>query len=143
MNRTFSVVMPDAEAKHLAGIGNPWPLTPEARCVHAIRGWLTGLENVRAHSVAIRQVSRDLRSILDLVPQEERPVRGPFTVLGGGTPLPGRVQYMGEGTVRLDDQAVSALACLRPDDDFHIAFTDAGPVMTVSGSTYLVREEGA
>lgn len=137
----FVVEMPDAEAKHLAGIGNPWPSTPEARCVHAIRNWLTGLEKRRAHSVAVRQVSRDLRSILDEVPQQERPMRGPFTVLGHRAPLPGHVAYLGAGTVRLDDRALSALAGLRPDEDFYVIHTDAGPVLRVSDSSYLAREE--
>lgn len=141
MSRTFLVVMPDAEAKHLAGVGNPGLPTPETRCVHAIRNWLTGLENRRAHSVTVMQVSRDLRAILDLAPQAARPVRGPYTALGRGAPLAGRVQYVGAGIVRMDERALSALAGLRLDEDFHVHFTDAGPFLTVSGSSYPVREE--
>lgn len=141
MMRTFLVVVPDAEAKHLAGVGSPGLSTAEARCVHAIRNWLTGLEKRRAHSVMVEQVSGDLRAILDLVPQADRPVRGPFTVLGRGVPLPGRVQYLGEGTVRLDEHALSALTSLQPDEDFRVHVTDAGPFLTVSDASYPVREE--
>lgn len=141
MSRSFVVQMPNAEAKYLAGIGTPRPPTPETRCMDAIRNWLAGLETRWTDSVAVGQVSRELRSIMALFPEVKRPACGPFSGQGGGSPLPGHVDYLGAGIVRLDDRALSALAGLPSGDDFRVTFTDAGPVMTVSGSGYLAREE--
>jgi hypothetical protein len=68
-------------------------------------------------------------------------MHGPFASHGGGAPLPGRVEYLGGGTVRLDDAAVSVLAELREGEDFRVIITEAGPVLTVGAECYLVHEE--
>lgn len=66
--------------------------------------------NVRPLHVAVHKVIDDLDPLLDRVLLTKRPASGPFASRGGGPPLPGRVQYLGGGAVRLDDVAVSALA---------------------------------
>jgi hypothetical protein len=54
---------------------------------------------------------------------------------------PGRVTYLGAGAVRLDAAALSALAELADGEDFRIAWTGAGPVMTIGTDRYPAREE--
>jgi hypothetical protein len=140
-SRTYTVQMPKAEARFLAGAGLGWPATPEARCVHAVRMWLTGLVRSRAVSVSVRKIAEDLEPLLARVPVTERPLSGPFAALGGRPPLPGRVEYLGACIVRLDDAALSSLAELRPGEDFRVSWTDAGPVLEVGPDRYVAREE--
>jgi hypothetical protein len=134
----------DAEARYLAGIGPPRSATPEAWCCHQIRQWLAGLQRRRAATVPVAQVTADLAAILDLIPAAHRPVRGPFAPRpNGGPPMPGTVEYTGHGTVRLDRDAVAALAGLPDGDDFKVTFTSAGPVMTVGHDRYLLTDDPA
>lgn len=141
-SRTYLVHMPLAEARHLAGTGPPWPPSPEARALAAIREWVTGLSRRRAATVPVRTVVTDLTAILATVPAATRPVRGPFAPPANGRPpLPGEVAYLGGGTVRLDETAIGALAGLAPGEDFRACLTDAGTVLTVGTDTYPACEE--
>ena len=141
MSQNYVVYMPKAEARYLAGVGMRWPPTPAARCGDALREWLNGLRDRQSEHVAVHAVIDDLDPLLDRVPVIKRPASGPFASRGGGPPLPGQVEYLGEGAVRLDDAAVSALAGLREDQDFRITITDMGPILWVGADQYLVREE--
>jgi hypothetical protein len=132
----------EAEARYLAGIGPPRSATPEAWCCHQIRQWLAGLQHRRAATVPVTKITAELTAILDLIPSAHRPVRGPFAPRPhGGPPMPGRAEYAGHATVRLDRDAVQALAGLPDGDDFKVTFTDAGPVMTVGRDHYPVTED--
>lgn len=117
-----------------------WPATPETRCIHAIREWVNGLLQSRAASVSVRKIAADLEPILAAVPVADRPRRGPFTVRGGRV-LPGHVEYLGGGTVRLDEAAISSLAQLGYGEDFRVVFEDIGPVLTVGADRYVAQEE--
>jgi hypothetical protein len=141
MSRTYMVQMPTAEARHLAGTGHNWPATSEIRLAFVIREWPTGISRRRSAIVPVRKVIADLSLILETAPLPKRPLRGPFGPGRTGPPLPGLVEYLGGGIVRLDEAAVSSLAGLAPDDDFHISRTAAGPVLTVGFERYLAREE--
>jgi hypothetical protein len=142
MRGSYLVHMPTAEAPHLAGIGPPWPASPEVRCVQAIREWLYGLQRRRFLTVPVRKIVTDLTAVLSLVPAACRPARGPFVPpANGGPPLPGSVEYLGAGIVRLDETAMTALAGLPAGDDFRVIFTNAGPLLSVGADHYLVREE--
>lgn len=141
-SRTYLVHMPLAEARHLAGTGPPWPPGPKDRVLAAVREWVAGLACRHTATVPVAKVVADLTAILDIAPATAGPVRGPFApAAAGGAPLPGTVAYLGAGTVRLDDTAISALAGLLPGEDFRVCFTNAGPVLTVGTDTYLAREE--
>lgn len=113
--RAYLVSMPLAEARHLAGISHGWPALPQDRLAATLREWLAGLSRRRG-VVQVCEVVTDLTRIL------------------GAVPLPQRI-------VRLDEEAISSLAGLAPDDDFHVKHTAAGPVLSVGAETYLVREE--
>ena len=141
MNRTYLVHMPPAEARHLAGTGPSWPATPQIRLASALHEWLTGLSRRRTAVIPVRKVVTDLGLILQTVPLPQRPLHGPFGPGRTGPPLRGRVDYLGSGIVRLDEDALSSLAGLAPGDDFRASFTDAGPVLTVGTDAYLAREE--
>jgi hypothetical protein len=141
MNRTFLVQLPRAEARHLAGVSVCWPATPEASCIHAVREWLNGLLGSRAAQVSVGKIAADLGPILAAVPVADRPQCGPFSVRGGGGILPGHVEYLGGGIVRLDDTAISSLAELSPGEDFRVIFEDVGPVLAVGADRYIAREE--
>ncbi len=142
MTRRYRLDLPKAEGMRLAGIGLGWPATPEGRCVHAISTWLTGLERRNTRAVLVTKISRDLWPLLEAVPLTQPLRHGPFaTPPGGGSPLPGRVEYLGAGTVRLDGTALSALAELSDGDDFQVSFTSTGPVMTIGTQCYPAREE--
>lgn len=138
--RTYLVHLPLAEARHLAGTGHGWPATSQTRLAAALREWLVGLSRRRAAVIPVRKVVADLTLILESVPLPQRPLHGPFGP-GRTGPPPGRVDYLGGGIIRLDEDAVSSLASLAPGDDFHVIRTDAGPVLSVGTDEYLVREE--
>ena len=139
---TYLVHMPRAEACHLAGIGPPGPAGPQTRALAAIGEWVHGISRRRAATIPVGQVVTDLTAILAVIPTAATPARGPFAPPGnGGPPIPGQVSYLGGGTVRLDRDALRALAGLRPSEDYRVQFTDAGPVLTVGSDTYLAREE--
>lgn len=138
MSRSYLVQMPPAEARHLAGSGRAGPPGPEARCVEAIREWLHGLRSRRRAAVPVNAIVADLTPILAIVPAVRRPARGPLAT-GPDDPAPGHAEYLGGGTVRLDDAAISTLASLPEGDDFRV--TDAGPVLTVGADHYLARQE--
>lgn len=140
MSRRYLVQMPRAEARHLAGTGDAALPGPETRCIEAIREWLHGLRGRRPATVPVSKIVADLTLILGIVPPARRPVRGPLTAEPGSSP-PGHVQYLGSGTVRLDEAAISALAGLPEGDDFRVTITDAGPVLSVGGDHYLARPE--
>jgi hypothetical protein len=139
--RTYLVHLPLAEARHLAGTGTAWPASPQLRLAGALREWLAGLSRRRTTVIAVRKVITDLSLILEAVPLPQRPVCGPFGPARAGPRPPGRVEYLGGGIVRLDQDAISALASLDPADDFHVTHTNAGPLLTVGADTYLAREE--
>ena len=141
MTGTYLVHMPLAEARHLAGTGPAGPATAEARVINALREWLHGLSRCRTAVVPARKVAADLNLILATVPLPQRPVRGPFGPSRTGLPLPGHVEYLGSGIVRLDEAAISALTTLADGDDFKATHTGAGPVLTVGTDRYLAREE--
>jgi hypothetical protein len=135
------VQMPRAEARHLAGTGGPaWPATPEARCVAALRGWLDGVTRSYRGTVPVAEIAADLTRILELAPVTAAPSRGPFGPRQNGR-RPGRVEYLGDGVVRLDEEAMSALAELGEGDDFRAVCTDAGPMLLVGTDGYLAYEE--
>ncbi len=137
MTRSYRLDLPKADGMRLAGIGMGWPATAEGRCVHAISTWLTGLERRASRAVLITKISRDLWPLLEAVPLQH----DPFAPAHGGSPLPGHVTYLGAGTVRLDDAALSALAELPDGEDFRIVITAGGPVMTIGTRCYPAREE--
>jgi hypothetical protein len=139
MSRRYLVELPTTEGMRLAGIRMGWPSSPEGRCVHAISQWLTGLERRRVRCVLVTKISRDLWPLLERVSLAERPLHGPFAHSGG--PLPGQVEYLGAGTVRLDDTALNSLAELRPGEDFRITYEATGPVLAVGHDRYPAREE--
>lgn len=142
MSVTYLLHMPKAEASHLSGVGPPGLAGPKDRALTAVREWVTGLAGRRTATVAVAKVIADLTAILGIVPAAAVPVCGPFAPPGNGQPpLPGRVAYLGGGTVRLDEDAITALAGLAAGADFRVCFTDAGPVLSVGADTYLAREE--
>jgi hypothetical protein len=94
--------MPKAEARHLAGLGPPWPATPETRALAALREWVHGISRRRAATIPVAKVITDLTAILAIIPPATTPARGPFAPPGnGGPPMTGQVDYLGSGTVRL------------------------------------------
>lgn len=138
---TWLVHMPMAEARHLAGTSHRWPATPQMRLAAALREWVAGLSRRRTAVIPVRKVVADLSLILETVPLPQRPVCGPFGPARAGLRPPGQVDYLGGGIVRLDQDAISALASLDPGDDFHVTHTSAGPVLSVGTDTYLARQE--
>ncbi len=141
MSRTFLVHLPLAEARYLAGTGHGWPATPQMRMTAALREWLADISRRRSTVVSVRRVVADLTLILETVPLPQRPLHGPFGPGRTGPPLPGQVDYLGGGVVRLDQDAITALAGLTAGDDFRVCFTDVGPVLTVGTDEYLARVE--
>ena len=105
-DRTWLVQMPPAEARHPAGTSPAWPATPEARVITALREWLAGVSRRRSALVPVRKVVAEVSVILETVPLPQRPVCGPFGPGRTGLPLPGRVEYLGGGIVRLDEAAI-------------------------------------
>lgn len=140
MTRTYLVELPKAEARHLAGVGPAWPATPEARALDALREWLHGISRSGIVTVAVSKIVNDLNLILNIVPVTVRPVRGPLSPDRSGPP-PGRTDYLGGGTVRLDETAVTTLAGLRDGEDFRINISEAGPILTIGNDHYVLREE--
>jgi hypothetical protein len=142
MSVTYLVHLPRAEASHLAGLGPRGLAGPKDRALATVREWVTGLAHRRTATVPVAKVVADLTVILDTVPSASGPVCGPFSPPGNGRPpLPGRVDYLGGGTVRLDEDAISALAGLPYGEDFRVRFTDAGPVLSIGADAYLACEE--
>ncbi len=140
MTRSYRVDLPRADGMRLAGIALGWPGTPEGRCVHAISQWLTGLERRGSRAVLVSKISRDLWPVLEAVPLGQRPHRGPFAPAApGGPALPGHVEYLGAGAVRLDDAALSSLAGLATGEDFRVTRTAGGAIMTIGTSHYPAR----
>lgn len=141
MGALYLVQMPRAEARHLAGVGTSgWPASPEAACLHAVREWLIGIKARASMTVPVSCVVADLELILDRVPGARVPCRGPFAPRPGIGAPPGRVEYLGGGVVRLDEDAIRTLAGLG-DEDFRVVAGDGGPVLIVGGDRYLAREE--
>jgi hypothetical protein len=138
MSRSYLVHMPLAEARHLAGTGPTWPATPGNRLAASLREWLAGISRRRTAVIPVRKVIAELTLILEAAPLPQRPLRGPF---GPGLALPGRVEYLGGGVVRLDDTAISALTGLADGEDFKVTPTSAGPLLTIGTDSYLAREE--
>ena len=141
MKHTYLVHMPLAEARHLAGTSPAWPALPESRLVTALREWLAGLSQRRTAFIPVRRVVADLTLMLETAPLPQRPLRGPFGPGRAGVSLPGLVEYLGSGIVRLDQDAVTALAGLAPGEDFRACLTDAGPVLTIGADRYLALAE--
>jgi hypothetical protein len=138
----YLVQLPRAEARHLAGVGAyGWPASPEAACLHAIREWLAGIKARACETVPVSGVVADLELILSRVPQARVPCRGPFAPQPGIGCPPGRVEYLGGGVVRLDEDAVATLAGLGADEDFRVVAIDGGPVLMVGEDRYLAREQ--
>lgn len=141
MNGTYLVQLPRAEARYLAGVCTSWLATPEARCVHAVHEWLTGLLGSLAAQVSVCKIARDLGAILAAVPVADRPRCGPLSFQSAGWVLPGHVEYLGAGIVRLDRAAIGSLAGLGRGDDLKVVLEDIGSVLTVGDDRYVVREE--
>lgn len=141
MTRAFLVHLPVAEARHLAGTSHTWPATPDTRLAVALREWLAGVSRRRSAVIPVRRVVADLTGLLEAVPLPQRPLRGPFGPGRHGLPLPGQVEYLGGGIVRLDEAAISALSGLADGEDFRVTLTDAGPILTVGTDHYPAREE--
>jgi hypothetical protein len=138
----YLVQLPRAEARHLAGVGAcGWPASPEAACLHAVRVWLAGLKGRACVTVPVTCVVADLELILARVPEARVPCRGPFHSRQGVGAPPGRVEYLGGGVVRLDEDAVATLAGLGADEDFRVVASDGGPVLVIGKDRYLAREE--
>lgn len=138
----YLVQLPRAEARHLAGVGTcGWPASPEAACLHAVREWLTGIKARACETVPVSSVVGDLELILSQVPQARVPSRGPFAPQPGIGCPPGQVEYLGNGVVRLDEDAVATLAGLGADEDFRVVATEGGPVLVVGEDRYLAREQ--
>jgi len=74
------------------------------------------------------------------MPAAGQPVRGPFVPDQRGIAPPGRVEYLGAGTIRLDEAAISSLAVLGADADFRVIFADSGPVLLVGADRYQATE---
>lgn len=129
MSRSYVVHMPMAEARYLAGVGQARPVGgPGAGPVSQSCG---------------DRVSRsggDRRPGLSGIPAAGRAVCGPFVPDRDGIRPPGRVEYLGEGTVRLDEAAVGSLAGLGAGTDFQVIFSDSGPVLLVGADRYPVTE---
>lgn len=102
---------------------------------------VAGLSRRRVGIVPVRKVVADLTLILDTAPLPTRPLCGPFGPGRAGLTLPGRVEYLGGGIVRLDEAAVNALATLADGDDFKVTLTAAGHLLTAGADTYLAHEE--
>ncbi|MDR0345923.1 MAG: hypothetical protein LBI49_22995 [Nocardiopsaceae bacterium] len=139
--RTYLVHLPLAEARHLAGTAPTWPATGDSRLAARVREWVAGLSRRRTGFVPVRRVVADLTLILDTAPLPKRPLCGPFGPGRAGLTLPGRVEYLGDGVVRLDEAAIKALVTLADGDDFRVTLTAAGHLLTVGTDTYLAREE--
>jgi hypothetical protein len=102
-------------------------------------GWLTGLRRRTTRAVTVAKVVNDLTPLLDQA-LAGQPACGPFAASGGQPPLPGRVEYLGGGIVRLDDTALASLAGLPEGTDFRTVFTDADPVPVVGCDRYAAHE---
>jgi hypothetical protein len=138
----YLVQLAQAEARHLAGVGAcGWPASPEAACLHAVREWLAGLKARACVTAPVSGVVADLELILSRVPAARAPCRGPFAPRPGIGAPPGRVDYLGGGVVRLDEDAVATLAGLGADEDFRVVASDGGPVLVIGKDRYLAREE--
>lgn len=141
-NTVYLVQLPRAEARHLAGVATcGWPASPDAACLRAIREWLAGVKARASKTLPVSRVVADLELILRQVPEARVPCRGPFAPRPGVGAPPGRVQYLGGGVVRLDQDAVATLAGLGADEDFRVVASDGGPVLMVGEDRYLAREE--
>jgi hypothetical protein len=123
MSRCYLVQMPTAEARHLAGVGRPGPAS----------GPSTGPAN-RSCGDGDREPG------LTGLPAAGQPARGPFAPDQYGIVPPGRVEYLGTGTVRLDEDAISSLAGLGAGTDFRVIFADSGPVLLVGADRYPATE---
>lgn len=122
MGCNYLVHMPIAEARHLAGVARARPPGGPG-------------------SAPGRQPAGGREAGLAGVPAAARPVRGPFAPDQHGIAMPGRVEYLGAGTVRLDDVAISSLAGLGEGEDFRVVFEDAGPVLLAGSDRYPATEE--
>ncbi len=122
MSRYYVVHMPVAEARHLAGLGRARP---------------AGRPGASPGS----QSGGDPKPGLTRIPAAGHPVCGPFVPDRCGIVPPGRVEYLGAGTVRLDEAAVGSLAQLRADADFRVIFMDSGPVLLVGADRYPAAAE--
>jgi len=121
MSRCYIVHMPVAEARHLAGVGRARPASG-------------------AGTSPASRSGRDREPGLTGMPAAGQPVRGPFVPDQRGIAPPGRVEYLGAGTIRLDEAAISSLAVLGADADFRVIFADSGPVLLVGADRYQATE---
>lgn len=121
MSRYYLVHMPVAEARHLAGVGRARPASGPCASPAGRSG-------------------PDLGPGLAGIPAAGQPVRGPFVPDQYGIVPPGRVEYLGSGTIRLDEAAISSLAGLGAGADFRVIFADCGPVLLVGADRYPATE---
>ncbi len=148
MTRAYLVKFPgEAEAHYLAGIARHPDASPAQACVQAIRDWLGRLQATGREYVSPEEISADLAPVLARTEaaagNRQGPECGPFAPDAAGRSRPGRVEYLGDGVVRLDSLALSALACLDHRADFRVTFEDGGPVMIVGHDRYTVTEDPA
>ena len=108
-----------------------WPTSPEAACLHAVREWLADVDARNAATVPVASVVADLELILARVPESRVPCRGPFAPRPRIGAPPGRVEYVGGGMVRLDEDAIATLAGLGAEEVFRVIASDGGPVLVV------------
>jgi len=121
MNRAYVVHMPIAEACHLAGMEQARPVG-------------------RPGTSLASKPSGDQKPGPAGIPVADRPLRGPFAPDQYGIAPPGHVEYLGAGTVRLDEVAISSLAGLGAGTDFRVIFADSGPVLLVGADRYQATE---
>lgn len=121
MSRYYIVQMPIAEARHLAGVGRARPADQLAasRASRSSGGRKPGPAGIAAAG---------------------QPARGPFVPDQYGIVPPGRVEHLGAGTVRLDEDAIGTLAGLGADADFRVIYADSGPVLLVGADSYPATE---
>jgi hypothetical protein len=133
MRRRYVVQMPPAEARHLAGVGRAHLAGMPGACPAS----RAGADPAPGEGT---QPDEGTQPGSAGSPAAGQPVRGPFAPDRHRIVPPGRVEYLGAGTVRLDEAAIASLAGLSAGADFRVIFADTGPVLLVGADRYLATE---